>query len=67
MKAFAVLLSAMALALSAADAPTAKTEPVPVHKANYELATHWTQPRSPSWFSIRPCNRTGSNREPFLV
>ncbi len=41
MKAIA-LLSAVALALSAADAPTAKTEPVPVHKANYELATHWT-------------------------
>jgi dipeptidyl-peptidase 4 len=43
MKQFAVLLGVMALALSAADAPTAKTEPVPLHKANYELATHWTQ------------------------
>jgi dipeptidyl-peptidase-4 len=42
MKAIAFLSSALALALSAADAPTAKTEPVPVHKANYELATHWT-------------------------
>jgi dipeptidyl aminopeptidase/acylaminoacyl peptidase len=34
-----------ALAAFAADAPTAKTEPVPVHKANYELATHWTPPK----------------------
>ncbi len=32
-------------ALYAADAPTAKTEPVPVHKANYELATRWTPPK----------------------
>ena len=31
-----------AFALIAADAPTAKTDPVPLHKANYELATHWT-------------------------
>src|SRR5271154_5730440 len=36
------LLTVMAFALSAADAPIAKTEPVPLHKANYELATHWT-------------------------
>ncbi|HLW76961.1 MAG TPA: hypothetical protein VKS01_08240, partial [Bryobacteraceae bacterium] len=26
----------------AADTPTAKSEPVPLHKANYELAMQWT-------------------------
>jgi dipeptidyl-peptidase-4 len=30
------------VSLPAADAPTA---PVPVHKANYELAVHWTAPK----------------------
>lgn len=44
MKIVASLILA-ALALTAADSPTAKTEPVPLHKANYELATRWTPPK----------------------
>ncbi len=37
-----VFTALASLSLHAADT---KTEPVPVHKANYELAQHWTAPK----------------------